>query len=90
VAKRVTFRCDRVAGDTHTDRLRNFGEDLYKTYRVGRLVQVDLGEIDSATETFSVVLRHNNKSRWILTDLSKTMADHFSDKIASMTVEDLR
>jgi hypothetical protein len=87
VAKRIT-RCERLAGGIHIHRLRNFGENLYTTYRDGRLVEVDLGEIDLATGAFSVVLRHNN--RRTLKGLSEMLARHFPDRIASMTVEDLR
>jgi hypothetical protein len=90
VAKLVTFRCERLADGTHIGRTRNFGEDLNSTYRDGRLVEVNLDEIDRSTETFSIVVRHTNQSRRILAEISEAMAHHFPDRIASLTVEDLR
>ncbi len=86
--KRITFNFERLGDGTHVPRLRDFGEVIWLMFRDGRHVVADLGEIDRATERFSIVVKHKRQLRRVLQAIEPLTAKHFPDRIASIAIED--
>ncbi len=59
-------------------RIRNFGEDLWRSFREDKQVEVDLGEIDRAVDEVTYVVRRRFLKR-SLTEVHRLLGVHFME-----------
>ncbi len=59
-------------------RIRNFGEDLWRSFREDKQVEVDLGEIDRAVDEVTYVVRRRFLKR-SLTEVHRMLGVHFME-----------
>ncbi|MCV3208560.1 hypothetical protein OHD62_27275 [Mesorhizobium sp. YC-39] len=67
-------------------RIRNFGEDLWRGYRANNRIQIDLGEIDHATDEISFLVRDTFLNRR-LTEVHRLLKVHLMENEAVIDVE---
>jgi hypothetical protein len=86
--KQIVITVERLADGSHMPRLRDFGEDLWRMFRSGDEVLIDLDKVDRADERFSLIIKHNRRFRRILGEIEDLMEEQFPDRIASIAIED--
>ena len=84
VTIRIKFR-DWQVSDIH--RIRNFGEDLWRTFRHNKHVSIDIGEIDSCVDEITFSARGPYVRRAVR-EAEMVMREHMIDKEAEIVVED--
>jgi hypothetical protein len=86
----VYIRVEHVADGTHVDRLRNFGEDLFRMFRSADEAVVDIDAVDRATDQIAVTMHRKSQHRRVLRKIEVHAARAFPDGIASVWVEDAK
>ncbi|PZV36028.1 hypothetical protein [Mesorhizobium kowhaii] len=80
----IRFR-DWQASGIH--RIRNFGEDLWRTFRDNKRVSIDLGEIDRCVDEITFSARGSYVRRAVK-EAEVVMREHMVDKESEIVVED--
>ncbi|MER9289788.1 hypothetical protein [Mesorhizobium sp. M7A.F.Ca.US.010.02.1.1] len=81
---RIKFRDGQASG---IHRIRNFGEDLWRTFRDNKRVSIDLGEIDRCIDEITFSARGPYVKRAVK-EAEMLMREHMVDKEAEIVVED--
>jgi hypothetical protein len=66
-------------------RICNFGEDLNRAFRGTRLAQVDLADIDRATDRICMSAIKNRQVRTVSGRVRKILERHHLDEVARLT-----
>ncbi|RWM72458.1 MULTISPECIES: hypothetical protein [Mesorhizobium] len=67
-------------------RIQNFGEDLWRSYRANNRVQIDLGEIDRATDEIVFMVRDTFLKK-SLTEVHRLLKVHLMENEAVIDIE---
>ena len=83
----ISFRlpADARTRGSEIHRIRNFGEDLYREFRDSRLAEVDLAEIDRATDKLAVRGIKNRKYHTVEEIVRKLLMRHHFDATAHVS-----
>ncbi|WP_192365140.1 hypothetical protein [Mesorhizobium mediterraneum] len=67
-------------------RIQNFGEDLWRSYRANNRVQIELGEIDRATDEINFLVRDTFLQR-SLAEVHRLLKAHLMENEAIIDTE---
>lgn len=66
-------------------RIRNFGEDLFRTFKANNWAQISLDAIDRAEDQLLVIVRHRKQVRRVKSLIEHMLAEQHLDRIGTVS-----
>jgi hypothetical protein len=80
----ITFD-ERPGDETLVHRVRNFGEDLWRSFRTGDRAKIDLAAVDAATTSLELLIVAPEYRDLVLSTIRKTLDEHYFTDIAHVS-----